>query len=68
METFLHMGGYAVYVWTSYGLAVAILALNWIVPQRTLRAHWQSLLRRVRPQTAMQQTTAPQTSVKEATA
>lgn len=30
MEEFFHMGGYAAYVWTSYGLAAAvILALVW---------------------------------------
>ncbi len=25
MKEFLHMGGYAVYVWTAYGLAAAVL-------------------------------------------
>lgn len=30
MAEFFHMGGYAAYVWTSYGLAAAvILALVW---------------------------------------
>jgi heme exporter protein CcmD len=28
MTTFLHMGGYAAYVWTCMGLALAVLAWN----------------------------------------
>jgi hypothetical protein len=27
---FLHMGGYAGYVWTAYGLTMMVLALNWV--------------------------------------
>jgi len=27
---FLHMGGYAGYVWTAYGLTTMVLALNWV--------------------------------------
>ena len=38
---FFHMGGYALYVWTSYGIAFVILIINVIVPivrkQRLLR-------------------------------
>ena len=38
---FFHMGGYALYVWTSYGIAFIILIINVIVPvvrkQRLLR-------------------------------
>ena len=28
MEDFLHMGGYAVYVWSSYGLGFAVIIWN----------------------------------------
>ena len=63
MDSFLHMGGYAFYVWTSYALALVVLALNWVLPKRALRARWQSLLRRTRPQASIKQT-----SVEEATA
>jgi len=28
MEDFLHMGGYAPYVWSSYGLGLAIVVWN----------------------------------------
>lgn len=68
MDSFLHMGGYAFYVWTSYALALLVLGLNWMLPRRALRARWQSLLRRARPQTSTQQTSPAQTSIKEAAA
>ncbi len=29
---FIHMGGYAFYVWTSYALSAAVLALNLALP------------------------------------
>ena len=29
---FLHMGGYAFYVWTSYGIVTLVLILNFTVP------------------------------------
>ena len=32
MSEFLHMGGYAFYVWTSYGLARVLLVANVVVP------------------------------------
>ncbi len=32
MQEFFHMGGYAFYVWTSYGLAFIVLLLNFILP------------------------------------
>lgn len=46
MDSFLHMGGYAFYVWTSYALALLILSLNWVLPRRALRSRWHALLRR----------------------
>lgn len=33
-EKFVAMGGYAFYVWTAYGLMLAVLVLNLIVPWR----------------------------------
>ncbi len=42
MSEFLHMGGYAFYVWTSYGLALAILLWQFLAP---LRMHRQLLAR-----------------------
>lgn len=32
ISEFLHMGGYAFYVWTSYGLALVVLGLTFIKP------------------------------------
>jgi len=32
ISEFLHMGGYAVYVWSSYGLTVLVLFLNYLLP------------------------------------
>jgi heme exporter protein D len=32
LEEFLNMGGYAFYVWTSYGLTLVVLLVNIIVP------------------------------------
>ena len=29
---FLHMGGYAFYVWTSYGIVALVLILNFTIP------------------------------------
>lgn len=46
MHDFLHMGGYAFYVWTSYALAALVLALNWALPRRALRRQWRAAARR----------------------
>jgi len=32
LEEFFHMGGYAVYVWSSYGLAFVVMLLIFIKP------------------------------------
>ena len=32
MSEFLHMGGYAFYVWAAYGAAFVVLALNLAAP------------------------------------
>lgn len=34
LQDFLHMGGYAVYVWTSYGIAALVLIVNLWLPIR----------------------------------
>ncbi|MEN8204962.1 MAG: heme exporter protein CcmD [Pseudomonadota bacterium] len=34
LNEFFHMGGYAFYVWTSYGLALIVLLANVILPLR----------------------------------
>lgn len=32
LEEFFHMGGYAFYVWTSYGLTAAVLLFTLVAP------------------------------------
>lgn len=32
VSEFFNMGGYAVFVWSSYGLAFVVLLLNWLLP------------------------------------
>lgn len=32
LSEFFNMGGYAVFVWSSYGLALVVLLLNWYLP------------------------------------
>jgi heme exporter protein D len=34
LSEFLNMGGYAFYVWTSYGIALLVLLINVILPLR----------------------------------
>ena len=34
LNDYLHMGGYAFYVWTSYGIALFVLLLNVILTLR----------------------------------
>ena len=46
LRTFLHMGGYAFYVWTSYGLALAVLILNVSLPRQREQEFFQMLQRR----------------------
>lgn len=34
ITNFLHMGGYAFYVWTAYGSVMTFLFLQWFLPWR----------------------------------
>ncbi|NOZ36941.1 MAG: heme exporter protein CcmD [Gammaproteobacteria bacterium] len=47
MKEFLHMGGYAMYVWPSYGLALGILLWNIILPMRRKKQQIASIKRRL---------------------
>lgn len=46
MSEFLHMGGYAVYVWTSYLLGLLVVVVNLWQPWRAERQVWRQLRRR----------------------
>ena len=37
LNEFFHMGGYAFYVWTSYGIALIVLLANILLPARQRR-------------------------------
>jgi len=46
MSEFLHMGGYAAYVWSSYGIALVVLVANLIAPMTAHRKLLTQLARR----------------------
>jgi len=48
MAEFLYMDGYALYVWSSYGLAAVILVINLILPARRRRVLLRRLARQQR--------------------
>jgi len=48
MNEFFQMGGYAFYIWTSYGLAVAILIFNLFSPLWRRRQIFRTFIRRLR--------------------
>ncbi|HEY4338318.1 MAG TPA: heme exporter protein CcmD [Steroidobacteraceae bacterium] len=45
---FLAMGGHGAYVWSAYGLCMAVLALNVILPLLARRRYLDDLARRRR--------------------
>jgi heme exporter protein D len=49
LQEFLRMGGYAVYVWTAYGLTALVLVLNWVSARRRESLEQESARRRSRP-------------------
>ena len=53
LQEFLHMGGYAGYVWSSYAIALVVLVANVVLPilgRRRLLAQLARRLRRERQQ------------------
>ncbi len=46
MSEFLHMGGYAAYVWSSYGIALVVLLANLVSPVLARRKLLNELARR----------------------
>ena len=47
LREFLHMGGYAGYVWTAYGLSTLVLVLNWVSARRTETEQRELAMRRM---------------------
>jgi len=48
MKEFFNMGGYAFYVWMSYGLTLIILLINFILPLQNRHSILQKLARKAR--------------------
>ena len=48
LDEFFHMGGYAFYVWTSYGIALLVLLANVIGPLRQHRKLLTAIARTAR--------------------
>jgi heme exporter protein D len=53
MSEFFAMGGYASYVWSSYGLTAIVLCLNWYLPRRTHQQILRQLKRRHSKQSSL---------------
>lgn len=50
LQSFLTMGGYAIYVWPAYGVFFIVLLIDWLAPQLRRRR----LLRELRARMARQ--------------
>ncbi|MCK5720167.1 MAG: heme exporter protein CcmD [Thiomargarita sp.] len=48
MNEFFYMGGYAFYVWTSYGLTFLVLIANFIIPIQQKQTLINTLARKLR--------------------
>ena len=48
MSEFFNMGGYAMFVWPSYGLTLIVLLLNWWLPYRQHKQNLRKLKRQYR--------------------
>lgn len=46
VSEFFHMGGYAAYVWFSYGLTTVLFVITWILPVMKRKAFLKKLARR----------------------
>lgn len=47
VSEFFHMGGYAAYVWFSYGLTAVLLIVTWVLPVMKSKAILKKLARRL---------------------
>ncbi len=48
MSEFFYMGGYAGYVWFSYGLTAVLLTVAWVLPVMRRKATLKKLARRLK--------------------
>ena len=59
MGDFLHMGGYAPYVWVSYLFGLIVVVVNLWQPWRAEREVWRQLKRRRRNEERMNESETP---------
>ena len=55
LQSFLAMGGYAVYVWPAYGVFFIVLMIDWLAPQFRRRRVLRELRARMARQDARQE-------------
>ena len=55
IEAVFHMGGYAFFVWTSYGIALVTLVLIFVMPMLTRKQVMRELRMKYRQQERQQQ-------------
>ena len=55
IQAFFHMGGYAFYVWTSYGIALFVLLLIFVMPMLARKQIIKDLRMKYRQQDRQQQ-------------
>ena len=48
LSEFFHMGGYAVFVWSSFGLTFVVMLLNWVIPYQQHKINLKKLQRQHR--------------------
>ncbi|MBT3204263.1 MAG: heme exporter protein CcmD [Gammaproteobacteria bacterium] len=56
LSEFFNMGGYAVFVWSSYGLTLVLLVLNWFLPYQQHKQNLRKLTRQYRSGQPRQET------------
>ena len=56
MSEFFNMGGYAVFVWSSYGLTLVLLVLNWFLPYQQHKQNLRKLTRQYKSDNRRQET------------
>ena len=56
VSEFFNMGGYAVFVWSSYGLTLVLLVLNWFLPYQQHKQNLRKLTRQYRSGKSRQET------------
>jgi heme exporter protein D len=58
LQSFLAMGGYAIYVWPAYGVFFMVLLVDWLAPQLRRRRLLRELRARIARQDARKERTS----------